>query len=89
MKIHMDVEISAEDVRKLLGLPDVAAFQQDLLDQVRDRMVEGVEGYDPLKLFQPYLTSAYASWDALQKVFGAAMQSAASPESASQTREKP
>jgi len=81
MKIHMDVEISADEVRKLLGLPDVAGFQQELLDQVRERMMQGVEGYDPLKLFQPYLSSAYASWDAMQKFFGAAMQSATSPES--------
>jgi GAF domain-containing protein len=36
-------------------VPDVEAFQRQLMDDIRERMSAGAEGYDPVKLFQPYL----------------------------------
>jgi len=71
MNVKIDIEITPEEMRKLLGLPDVEAFQQQMLEDIRKRMTEGVEGYDPLKLFQPYIAGTLASWDMLQKLFAA------------------
>jgi hypothetical protein len=71
MNFKIDIDITPEEMRKLLGLPDVEAFQQQMLDDIRKRMTEGVEGYDPLKLFQPYISGTLASWDMLQKIFTA------------------
>lgn len=68
MKVTVDVDISPEEVRKLFGLPDVEAFQRQIMDDIRERMVAGAEGYDPLKLFQPYLAGTMASWDLFQKM---------------------
>ena len=73
MNVKIDIDITPEEMRKLLGLPDVEAFQRQILDDIRQRMVEGVEGYDPLKLFQPYLAGSLASWDMFQKMFSAAV----------------
>jgi len=75
MNVKIDIDITPEEMRKLLGLPDVEAFQRQMLDDIRQRMVEGVEGYDPLKLFQPYLAGSLASWDMFQKMFSAAVGS--------------
>ena len=72
MNVKIDVDITPEEMRKLLGLPDVEAFQQQMLEDIRKRMMEGVDGYDPLKLFQPYLSGTAASWDLFQKMFAAA-----------------
>jgi hypothetical protein len=71
MKINIDVDITPEEMRKLMGLPDIEAFQQQLLDDVRERMRAGVEGYDPLQLFQPYVASSLAGMDMMQKLFAA------------------
>jgi hypothetical protein len=68
MKITMDVEITPEEVRKLFGLPDVEGFQRQLMDDIRERMTAGAEGYDPIKLFQPYVSGTMASWDVFQKL---------------------
>ncbi|SDW68086.1 DUF6489 family protein [Thiocapsa roseopersicina] len=68
MKMSFDVEMTPEEMRKLLGLPDVEAFQRQLMDDIRERMVAGTEGYDPIKLFQPYVTGTMASWDMFQKM---------------------
>jgi hypothetical protein len=78
MKINVDLDITPEEIRRLMGLPDVQAFQQQLLDDIRERMREGAEGYDPLKLFQPYLASSIAGMDMLQKLFAAGLGGAGS-----------
>lgn len=77
MKITVDLDITPEELRKLFGLPDVEAFQRELMDDIRKRMATGAEGYDPIKLFQPYMSGTLASWDLFQKALsGAAALSA-------------
>jgi hypothetical protein len=68
MKVTMDVDITPEEVRKLFGLPDLEGFHRQLMDDVRVRMAEGAEGYDPLKLFQPYVAGSMAGWDLFQRL---------------------
>ncbi|AFL73172.1 DUF6489 family protein [Thiocystis violascens] len=68
MKVTVDFDITPDEVRKLFGLPDVEAFQRQMMDDIRERMMAGVEGYDPIKLFQPYLAGTMASWDMFQKM---------------------
>jgi hypothetical protein len=72
MKIAVDLDITPEELRKLFGLPDVEAFQRQLMDDIRERMAAGAEGYDPIKLFQPYLSGTLASWDLFQKAVASA-----------------
>jgi hypothetical protein len=72
MNVKIDIDITPEEMRKLFGLPDVEEFQRQLMDDIRQRMSEGAEGYDPIKLFQPYVSGTLASWDAFQKLFAAA-----------------
>jgi Family of unknown function (DUF6489) len=67
MKITVDLDITPEELRRLFGLPDVEAFQRQLMDDIRARMAAGAEGYDPIKLFQPYMSGTLASWDLFQK----------------------
>ncbi len=68
MKITVNFDITPEEMRKLFGLPDVEGFQRQLMDDIRERMMAGVEGYDPMKLFQPYVSGTMASWDMFQKL---------------------
>jgi hypothetical protein len=84
MKISVDVEITPEEMRKLFGLPDVEAFQRQLMDDIRERMVSGAEGYDPIKLFQPYVAGTMASWDMFQKMLSNATTRGASGSSDTQ-----
>jgi len=71
MNIRVDLDVTPEEMRKLMGLPDVEAFQRQLLDDIRERMVQGVEGYDPMALFEPYMKNSLASMDWMQRMFAA------------------
>lgn len=68
MKFKVDVDMSPEELRKVLGLPDVQKLQDDMMKKISEQMDAGAEGYDPLTLFKPYLTSGVGSMDALQKI---------------------
>ncbi|PMR73880.1 hypothetical protein [Billgrantia endophytica] len=55
MKINVEFDLTPDEFRRSLGLPDVEAFQQDLLNRIYKQMESGVEGYDPMSLMQPFL----------------------------------
>jgi len=80
MKVNVDIDMSPEELRKLLGLPDVEPLQREMMEKLRTRMLEGIDGYDPVKLLQPYLTGTLASWDFLQKIISVAGKSGKSTE---------
>lgn len=67
MKFNIDIDMSPEELRKVLGLPDVQKFQEDMMAKITEQMDAGAEGYDPLTLFKPYLTGGAGSMEALQK----------------------
>jgi len=73
MKINMTVDISAEEMRKLIGLPDVEPFQRELMEEITAKMKAGMPEYDPIKLFEPYTARSLAAWDAFQKLVAGAM----------------
>ena len=68
MNFKIDVEMTPEELRKVLGLPDVESFQNDMMDKIQERMNAGADGYDPLTLFQPYMAKSLGSMDSIQKM---------------------
>ncbi|WP_051233974.1 hypothetical protein [Halomonas halocynthiae] len=55
MKINVEFDLTPDEFRRSLGLPDVEAFQKDLLERIQTQMESGVDGYDPMSLMQPFL----------------------------------
>ena len=77
MNIKVDLDITPEEVRRLMGLPDVQAFQEELMGRIREQMDAGVEGYDPQSLMRPFMDNAFASMDFFQKMMAGAVGKAA------------
>ena len=67
MKINVNVELTPKELRELLGWPDVERFNQDMMDQLRERMEQGLEGYDPMTFFKPYLSGSNAGMELMRK----------------------
>jgi hypothetical protein len=76
MKFHIDVDVSADELRKLFGFPDLDGLQQRMLEQIQAKIEEGVEGYDPLDLMQPYLKGSLAGMDLMRRLFAAGLDGA-------------
>jgi hypothetical protein len=77
MNIKIDIDVTPDEMRKLMGLPDVETFQRQLMEDIRERISQGVDGYDPLKLFQPYLSSSLAGMEVMQRLLTAGLGSVA------------
>lgn len=74
MNINISVDMTPEEFRKLMGWPDVQGFQEEMMQQIREQMAAGAEGFDPLSLMQPYLTQSAGAMDAFQKMMSGFMQ---------------
>ncbi len=68
MNFKIDVDITPEEMRKLLGLPDVSALQDEMIRKFKEQMDAGVEGYDPLTLMKPFITNGVGSMETFQKL---------------------
>ncbi|RKZ34010.1 MAG: hypothetical protein DRQ37_08190 [Gammaproteobacteria bacterium] len=69
MKIKIDVNLTPEEARAFFGLPDVGPLQEEMLAKIQEKMLAGVEGYDPLSVMQPFLPKNLQTMEAMQKAF--------------------
>lgn len=69
MKISIDIDLTPDEFRRTVGLPDISELQKEMVDEFRKRMMAGAEGYDPMTLMKPYLNSGASSIEAMQKSF--------------------
>ncbi len=68
MNIKVDIDITPEEFRKLMGWPDIQGLHEDLMEKIREQMNVGAEGYDPLSLFKVFVSQSTTSMDAFQKL---------------------
>ncbi len=69
MNIKFDVDATPEELRRFFGLPDVHPLQQEMLDKIREKMLAGMDGFDPATLMKPFLPESMHSLEALQRQF--------------------
>ncbi|MFT5719892.1 MAG: hypothetical protein ACI9W6_000180 [Motiliproteus sp.] len=63
MKFSIDLELTPEEFRRVLGLPDVQELHKEMLSKVREKM--GVEGFDTAAMLKLY---SGGSVDQLQRM---------------------
>lgn len=73
MNIRIDIDMTPEEMRRLMGLPDVQPFHDELVEKLREQLRAGAEGYDPLSLFKPYMNSAVNSMEMFQRFMSGVM----------------
>ncbi|MEH6823129.1 MAG: DUF6489 family protein [Motiliproteus sp.] len=52
MKFSIDLDLTPEEFRRVLGLPDVQELHKEMLSKVREQM--DAEGFDPAAMFKLY-----------------------------------
>ncbi len=51
MNIKLDIDMTPEELRRLMGLPDVQEFNREIMAQMLKKFQEGAEGFDPLTIY--------------------------------------
>jgi Family of unknown function (DUF6489) len=68
MKITMNVDCSPEEARAFFGLPDVRPMQQELLQQLKDRLGKSMQAVDPEPIVRSWFApmgKAFENWQDL------------------------
>lgn len=68
MKINIDFDLTPAEFRALFGLPDLQPLHKEVMDKIREKMLAGVENYDPMNFLAPYSPEGMRSLQELQQV---------------------
>jgi hypothetical protein len=89
MKVNIVLDISAEEARKVMGLPDIEQMQKDMIEKIRQKMDQSIdEMSDPELMMKRFLPIGAQGVEQFQK-FMSGFAKAASDSSASGTKETP
>ena len=67
MKINIELDMSPEEARRLMGLPDVTALQGELLEEMRKRMKAAVDTSDPEAMLRAWMPMGAQGFEQFQK----------------------
>jgi hypothetical protein len=69
MKITMNVECSPEEARAFLGLPDVKPMQEQLMQEVQERMAANIRAMEPEAMLRTWLPATLKGFEQMQEIF--------------------
>jgi Family of unknown function (DUF6489) len=69
MKINLDIDCTAEEARKFLGLPEIEPLQEALLKEVQERLTANIRAMDPKTMLETWLPATLKGFEQLQEAF--------------------
>ena len=61
MKVHVDIEMTPEEARAAMGLPDIAPMQQKMMEEMQARMKAAFDTGDPdamMRAWMPFMSGS-------------------------------
>ena len=55
MKVNIEMEMTPEEARAFMGLPDVAPIQKKMLDDMQSRMKQAFDANDPEGMMRAWM----------------------------------
>ena len=69
MKISLDIDCTPEEARRFLGLPDVTAANEALVDELTRRAGDMAATMDPEKMMEQWMSAGARGFGDLQQAF--------------------
>lgn len=69
MKVTVDIDCTPEEARRFLGLPDVTALQEAMIEEMQRRLREGLSAADAEALMRAWMPLGQQGWEQLQSMF--------------------
>jgi Family of unknown function (DUF6489) len=67
MKMNIQIDMTPEEARKFLGLPDVSKAQDRMMAEIEKRMKAAVEMNDPEAMMKAWMPLGGAGFEQFQK----------------------
>jgi len=55
MKATIEIDATPQEMRELLGLPEVQGLQQELIEKIREKMLASIDSNDMAELMKVYM----------------------------------
>ena len=59
MKVHIEMDMTPEEARAFMGLPDVRPMQQKMMDEMQSRMKAAFDANDPEGMMRAWMPFSY------------------------------
>ncbi|MEQ9022218.1 MAG: DUF6489 family protein [Pseudomonadales bacterium] len=70
MKVIIDIDLTPEEARKMMGLPDLEPLQQEMMEKMRERMLQSLEDMnDPEFFFKKVFPAGVQNMENFQNFF--------------------
>lgn len=67
MKIRIEFDMTPQELREAFGLPDMQPLHEEVMGRIRDKVIEGVENYDPMNFLAAYSSESARTLQGLQQ----------------------
>ena len=89
MKINIEIDMSPEEARKVMGLPDVEHLQKEMLAKLKEKMNASVdEMSDPELLMKRFLPMGVQGMEQFQEFFSGLAKASASTQNKEDNKKK-
>lgn len=79
MKVHIEMDMTPEEARAMMGLPDIAPMQQQMMEEMQARMKAAFDTGDPEAMMRAWMPLGGAkAFEQFQKFLWDSAQIAAS-----------
>jgi hypothetical protein len=78
MKIHIEMEMTPEEARALLGLPDLTGVHELMVSELKKRVKAAMDTSDPEAMLKAWLPMGGAGFEQFQRFLWDSAQRAAS-----------
>lgn len=68
MKINVEMDMTPEEARKLMGLPDVSKMQEKIMAEMQKRISTALDTSDPEAMLKAWMPLAGQGFEQFQKL---------------------
>jgi Family of unknown function (DUF6489) len=79
MKIQIDMEMTPEEARTLMGLPDLTALNQEMVGEVAQRMKAALDTSDPQAMLRAWMPMGGQGFEQFQRFLWDSAKAAGGP----------
>jgi hypothetical protein len=69
MKIKLDIDCTPDEMREFFGLPEIKPLQEELLNEVKERLSANIKAMDPEAMLKTWLPATLKGFEQLQEMF--------------------
>ncbi len=69
MKLNIEIDMTPEEARRVMGLPDLGPLQAAVLAEMEKRMHKALDAADPEAMVKAWMAPGIQGWEVFNRLF--------------------